>query len=123
MKPMKKVCTNKVSVHFLIIVSLINILNQPVFKLSNISVYSIVLTIYCIINKEKIVFVYISFNCLFDLVLCNISFAGKFQTNMASIQGMVLEDIKEETEEKIDIENDFPCLTAISGSDEEHMPK
>ncbi len=42
---------------------------------------------------------------------------------MASIQGMVLEDIKEETEEKNDIENDFPCLTAISGSDEEHMPK
>ncbi len=42
---------------------------------------------------------------------------------MASIQGMVLEDIKEEKEEKIDIENDFPCLTAISGSDEEHMPK
>jgi hypothetical protein len=42
---------------------------------------------------------------------------------MASIQGMVLEDIKEETEEKIDIENDFPCLTAISSSGEEHMPK
>jgi hypothetical protein len=42
---------------------------------------------------------------------------------MASIQDIVFEDIKEETEEKIDIENDFPCLTAISGSDEEHMPK
>jgi hypothetical protein len=42
---------------------------------------------------------------------------------MASIQEMLFVDIKEETEEKIDIENDFPCLTAISGSGEEHMPK
>ncbi len=42
---------------------------------------------------------------------------------MASIQDMVLKNIKEETEEKIDIENDFPCLTAISSSDEDHVPK
>ena len=46
-----------------------------------------------------------------------------FQTNMVNIQEMLIGDVKEETEEKIDIENDFPCLTAISGSDEEHMPK
>jgi hypothetical protein len=42
---------------------------------------------------------------------------------MASVQEMLVEDIKEETEEKIDIQNDFPNLTAISSSDEEHMPK
>ena len=40
---------------------------------------------------------------------------------MASIQDIVFEDIKEETEEKIDIENHFPYLTPISSSDEEHM--
>ena len=42
---------------------------------------------------------------------------------MASVQEMLVEDIKEEIEEKIDIQNDFPNLTAISSSDEEHMPK
>jgi hypothetical protein len=42
---------------------------------------------------------------------------------MASIQGMVFEDIKEETEEKIDIEHGFPYLAAIYGSDEDHIPK
>jgi hypothetical protein len=40
---------------------------------------------------------------------------------MASVQEMLVEDIKEETEEKIDIENHFPYLTPISSSDEEHM--
>jgi hypothetical protein len=42
---------------------------------------------------------------------------------MVSIQGMVFEDIKEETEEKIDIKHGFPYLTATSGSDEDHIPK
>ncbi len=43
---------------------------------------------------------------------------------MVSVQEMLTEDIKEETEEKIDIENDFQYLTAISSSDEEqHMLK
>jgi hypothetical protein len=42
---------------------------------------------------------------------------------MVSVQKMLTEDIKEETEEKIDIENDFQYLTAISISDEEHMLK
>jgi hypothetical protein len=42
---------------------------------------------------------------------------------MASIQEMLFVDIKEEIEEKIDIQNDFPNLTAISSSGEEHMPK
>jgi hypothetical protein len=42
---------------------------------------------------------------------------------MASDQEMLFEDIKEEIEEKIDIQSDFPNLTAISSSDEDHMPK
>jgi hypothetical protein len=42
---------------------------------------------------------------------------------MASGQETLFEDIKEETEEKIDIENHFPYLTPISRSDEEHMAK
>jgi hypothetical protein len=42
---------------------------------------------------------------------------------MVSIQGMVFEAIKEETEEKIDIEHGFQHLTAISSSDEDHIPK
>jgi hypothetical protein len=42
---------------------------------------------------------------------------------MASVQEMLVEDIKKETEEKIDIENHVPYLTAISSSDEEHMAK
>ncbi len=40
---------------------------------------------------------------------------------MASVQEMLVEEIKEETEEKIDIENHFPYLTPISSSDEDHM--
>jgi hypothetical protein len=47
----------------------------------------------------------------------------KFQTNMASILEMLIGDVQEETEEKIDTEHGFPHLTAISGSDEDHMPK
>ena len=62
-------------------------------------------------------------NYFFVLVLCNIVIAEKFLTIMASDQEMLFEDIKEEIEEKIDIQNDFPNLTAISSSDEEHMPK
>ena len=60
---------------------------------------------------------------MFDLVLFDINMTNKFQTNMVSIQEMLIGDIKEETEEKIDIEHGFPHLTAISGSDEDHMPK
>ena len=42
---------------------------------------------------------------------------------MVNIQEMLLGDVKEETEEKIDIEHGFPHLTAISSSDEGHTPK
>lgn len=85
---------------------------------------SIILIICCIINKGKIVFGHILLlNYFFVLVLCNIVIADKFLTIMASVQEMLVEDIKEEIEEKIDIQNDFPNLTAISSSDEEHMPK
>ncbi len=42
---------------------------------------------------------------------------------MSSGQEMLVEEIKEETEEKIDIENHFPYLNPISSSDEEHMAK
>jgi hypothetical protein len=42
---------------------------------------------------------------------------------MVSVQEMLIGDVKEETEEKIDIENDSPYLTAISSSDEDHVPK
>ncbi len=42
---------------------------------------------------------------------------------MASVQEMLVEDVMEETEEKIDIENHFPYLTPISSSDEEHIAK
>ena len=62
-------------------------------------------------------------NCLFDLVLFDIDITNKFQTNMVSIQEMLLGDVKEETEEKIDIEHGFPHLAAKSGSDEDHTPK
>ncbi len=62
-------------------------------------------------------------NCLFDLVLFDIDMTNKFQTNMVSIQEMLIGDVKEETEEKIDIEHGFPHLTAISSSDEDHMAK
>ncbi len=62
-------------------------------------------------------------NCLFDLVLFDINMTNKFQTNMASIQEMLIGDVKEETEEKIDIEHGFPHLTALSSSDEDYMPK
>ena len=65
----------------------------------------------------------ISLNCLFDLVLFDIDIANKFQTNMVSIQEMLIGDVKEETEEKIDIEHGFPHLTALSSSDEDHTPK
>ena len=42
---------------------------------------------------------------------------------MVNIQEMLLGDVKEETEEKIDIEHGFPHLTAISSRDEDHMLK
>ena len=42
---------------------------------------------------------------------------------MVNIQEMLLGDVKEETEEKIDIEHGFPHLTAISSSDEDHTLK
>jgi hypothetical protein len=42
---------------------------------------------------------------------------------MASVQEMLIEDIKEETEEKIDIENFSLFLPAISSSVEDNMPK
>ena len=42
---------------------------------------------------------------------------------MVSIQEMQIGDVKEETEEKIDIEHGFPHLTAISSSDGDHTPK
>ena len=42
---------------------------------------------------------------------------------MVSIQDMLIGNVKEETEEKFDIEHGFPHLTAISSSDEDHTPK
>jgi len=42
---------------------------------------------------------------------------------MVSKQDMLIGDVKEETEEKIDIEHGFPHLTAISSSDEDHTSK
>ena len=42
---------------------------------------------------------------------------------MVSIQELLIGDVKEETEEKIDIEHGFPHPTAISSSDEDNMPK
>ena len=42
---------------------------------------------------------------------------------MVSVHEMLIEDVKEETEEKIDIEHGFPHLTAISSRDEDYMPK
>jgi hypothetical protein len=65
----------------------------------------------------------ISLNCLFDLVLFDIDIANKFQKNMVSIQEMLIGDVKEETEEKIDIEHGFPHLTALFSGDEDNMPK
>jgi hypothetical protein len=47
----------------------------------------------------------------------------KFQTNMASIEEMLIGDVQEETEKKIGTEQGFPHLTAKSGSDEDHMSK
>ncbi len=47
----------------------------------------------------------------------------KSQTNMVSIQEMLIGDVQEEMEEKIGTEQGFPHLTAISRSDEDHMPK
>jgi hypothetical protein len=64
---------------------------------------------------------------LFDLVLFDIDMTNKFQTNMVRIQEMLIGDVKEETEEKINIEHGFPHLTPhltlISSSDEDNMPK
>ncbi len=42
---------------------------------------------------------------------------------MVSIQEMLIGDVQEETEEKIGTEQGFPHLSAISGSDEDHMLK
>jgi hypothetical protein len=42
---------------------------------------------------------------------------------MVSIKQMLIGDVKEETEEKIDIEHGFPHLAAISSRDEDHTPK
>jgi hypothetical protein len=42
---------------------------------------------------------------------------------MVSMQEMLIEDVKEELEEKIDIENFSLFLPAISSSDEDHTPK
>ena len=53
----------------------------------------------------------------------DIDITNKFQTNMVSRQEMPIGDVKEETEEKIDIEHGFPHLTAISSSDEDHTLK
>jgi hypothetical protein len=52
-----------------------------------------------------------------------ISLQSLFQTNMASIEEMLIGDVLEETEEKIGTEQGFPHLTAKSGSDEDHMSK
>ena len=60
---------------------------------------------------------------MFDLVLFDIDITNKFQTNMVSIQEKLIGDVKEETEEKIDIEHGFPHLTAISSIDGDHTPK
>jgi hypothetical protein len=48
---------------------------------------------------------------------------NKFQTNMVNVQEMLIEDVKEETKEKIDKENDSPYLTGISRGDEDNMTK
>jgi hypothetical protein len=42
---------------------------------------------------------------------------------MVSIQEMLIGDVKEETEEKIDIEHGCPHLTAIFSREEDNMPK
>jgi hypothetical protein len=42
---------------------------------------------------------------------------------MVSMQEMLIEDVKEELEEKIDIENFSLFLPAISSGDEDHTPK
>ena len=42
---------------------------------------------------------------------------------MVSMQEMLIEDVNEELEEKIDIENFSLFLPAISSSDEDHTPK
>ncbi len=42
---------------------------------------------------------------------------------MANVQEMLIEDVKEETKEKIDKENDSPYRTGISRGDEDNMTK
>ncbi len=42
---------------------------------------------------------------------------------MVSVQEMLIGNVKEETEEKIDTDHGFPHLTAISSSGEDHTPK
>ena len=59
---------------------------------------------------------------IFCLIWCFLTedITNKFQTNMVSIQEMLIGNVKEETEEKIDIEHGFPHITS---SDEDHTPK
>ena len=40
---------------------------------------------------------------------------------MVNVQEMLIEDVKEETKEKIDKENDSPYRTGISRGDEDNM--
>ncbi len=61
------------------------------------------INLYFIINKGQIVFGYI----LFDLVLFDIRYCQQI-----SDKEMLIGNVKEETEEKIDIENDSSYLTA-----------
>ncbi len=51
---------------------------------------------------------------IFCLIWCFLTedITNKFQTNMVSIQEMLIGNVKEETEEKIDTENDSSYLTA-----------
>ncbi len=42
---------------------------------------------------------------------------------MVSIQEMLIGDVKQETEEKIYVNNDSPYLIAMPSSDEGHMSK
>jgi hypothetical protein len=81
-----------------------------------------IIIIYCVIKKSHHL-------CNISIIACliwyffDIYITNKFQTNMVSIQEMLIGDVQEETEEKIDIEHGFPHLTAISSSDEDNMPK
>jgi|LakMenEpi03Aug12_release.lakeMendotaPanAssembly.Ray.scaffolds.fasta_scaffold190892_1 hypothetical protein len=72
---------------------------------------------YFIINKGQIVFGHFPLNCLFDQVLCDIIYSQQISDKCGHCTGNV------ERQEKIDIENDFPYLTAISSGDEDHMTK